>query len=31
MLTKEFIDIEERYGAHNYHPLDIVISKAEGV
>lgn len=29
--TQEFIEIEEKYGAHNYHPLDIVIEKAEGV
>ena len=26
-----FIDLEERYGAHNYHPLDVVIERAEGV
>jgi ornithine--oxo-acid transaminase len=31
MLTKDYIDIEERYGAHNYHPLDVVIEKAQGV
>ncbi len=31
MLTKELIEIEEKYGAHNYHPLDVVINKAEGV
>jgi ornithine--oxo-acid transaminase len=30
-LTKELIEIEETYGAHNYHPLDVVISRAEGV
>jgi ornithine--oxo-acid transaminase len=29
--TAEFINLEDRYGAHNYHPLDVVISKAEGV
>lgn len=29
--TQELINIEEKYGAHNYHPLDVVISKAEGV
>ena len=23
--------LEERYGAHNYHPLDVVISRAAGV
>ncbi len=27
----ELIALEERHGAHNYHPLDVVISRAEGV
>ena len=31
MKTQDFIKIEEQYGAHNYHPLDVVIEKAEGV
>ena len=31
MQTSDFIEIEEKYGAHNYHPLDVVIQKAEGV
>ena len=31
MLTKEYIEIEEQYGAHNYHPLDVVIDHAQGV
>ena len=31
MLIKDFIEMEEKYGAHNYHPLDVVINKAEGV
>ncbi len=31
MKTARFIEIEDRFGAHNYHPLDIVIRKAEGV
>jgi len=31
MQTKEFVTLEEQYGAHNYHPLDVVIEKAEGV
>ena len=31
MKTQDFITIEEQYGAHNYHPLDVVIEKAEGV
>jgi ornithine--oxo-acid transaminase len=25
------IEIEEKYGAHNYHPLPVVLSKGEGV
>jgi ornithine--oxo-acid transaminase len=25
------MDIEHRYGAHNYHPLEVVIAKAEGI
>lgn len=31
MTSKDFIELEEKYGAHNYHPLDVVIDKAEGV
>lgn len=31
MKTQDFIKMEEQYGAHNYHPLDVVIEKAEGV
>lgn len=31
MKTQEYIQIEDQYGAHNYHPLDVVIEKAEGV
>jgi len=31
MTTRDYIELEELYGAHNYHPLDIVIQKAEGV
>jgi ornithine--oxo-acid transaminase len=26
-----FIEMEEKYGAHNYHPLDVVIERGEGV
>jgi ornithine--oxo-acid transaminase len=29
--TADFIALEERYGAHNYHPLDVVVTRAEGV
>ncbi len=31
MSAADYIDIEDRYGAHNYHPLDVVIARAEGV
>jgi ornithine--oxo-acid transaminase len=30
-LTQQFIETEEQYGAHNYHPLPVVIEKASGV
>ncbi len=29
--TQRYIDLEEQFGAHNYHPLDVVIERAEGV
>ncbi len=31
MDSNAYIELENKYGAHNYHPLDVVISKAEGV
>ena len=31
MTSEDYISMEEKYGAQNYHPLDIVISKAHGV
>ncbi|HTY11902.1 MAG TPA: ornithine--oxo-acid transaminase [Bacteroidota bacterium] len=31
MKTQDYISLEERYGAHNYRPLDVVIHKAKGV
>jgi len=31
MKTQDYIDIEDKYGAHNYHPLDVVISDAKGI
>ncbi len=31
MNTRTLIEMEEKYGAHNYHPLDVVISRAEGI
>src|SRR4029079_16641303 len=30
MATADYIALEERYGAHNYHPLDVVVSRAQG-
>ncbi len=29
--TNHFIALENEYGAHNYHPLPVVLSKGEGV
>jgi len=29
--TQHFLRLEDRYSAHNYHPLDVVIERAEGV
>ena len=29
--TQYFIDLEEKYGAHNYHPLPVVLKKGQGV
>lgn len=31
MDTKFFVDMEDLYGAHNYHPLDVVINRAKGI
>jgi len=31
MPSQAFIRMEEQYGAHNYHPLDVVIERGEGV
>lgn len=31
MKTKNYVEIEDQYGAHNYHPLDVVIERGEGV
>ncbi len=28
--TEAYIELEERYGAHNYHPLPVVLEKGEG-
>jgi len=31
MDSKDLIVVEDLYGAHNYHPLDVVIGKAQGI
>ena len=31
MESKDYITLEDQYGAHNYHPLDVVINRGEGV
>ena len=28
--SQQAIDMEAKYGAHNYHPLDVVIAKGKG-
>ena len=29
--SKKYIELEDKYGAHNYHPLPVVLAKGEGV
>jgi ornithine--oxo-acid transaminase len=31
MNTAEYIALEDQYGAHNYHPLDVVLERGQGV
>lgn len=31
MNSQYYIELEHKYGAHNYHPLDVVIAKGKGV
>ncbi len=31
LTSQKAIDLENRYGAHNYHPLPVVLTKGEGV
>jgi ornithine--oxo-acid transaminase len=31
MTSQDYIKLENKYGAHNYHPLEVVIDKGEGV
>ena len=29
--SKDYIALEEKYGAHNYHPLPVVLKEGKGV
>ena len=31
MKTNDYLDLELKYGAHNYHPLPVVLSRGEGI
>lgn len=31
LSSKQSMDLEARYGAHNYHPLPVVLSRGEGI
>ncbi|NDE61787.1 MAG: aminotransferase class III-fold pyridoxal phosphate-dependent enzyme, partial [Cyclobacteriaceae bacterium] len=31
LSSKQAIALEEAYGAHNYHPLPVVLARGEGV
>lgn len=31
MENRDYIVLEDMYGAHNYHPLDVVITRAKGI
>ena len=31
LTSKEAIELEDKHGAHNYHPLPVVLSRGEGV
>ena len=31
MTEQEYMDREAKYGAHNYHPLPVVLEKGEGI
>ena len=30
-ITENYMALEDRYGAHNYHPLPVVLTKGKGV
>ena len=31
MTSEELIQIEDQYGAHNYHPLDVILTRGDGI
>jgi ornithine--oxo-acid transaminase len=31
MKSREYIQLEDKYGAHNYHPIDVVLERGKGV
>ncbi len=31
MTSQELIQLEDQYGAHNYHPLNVILTKGEGI
>lgn len=31
MTQQEYIERESRYGAHNYHPLPVVLQRGKGI
>ena len=31
LKTQDFIALEEEYGAKNYHPLDVVLIRGQGI
>lgn len=31
LSSKDYMEMESRYGAHNYHPLEVVLAKGKGV
>lgn len=31
MNTQDYVELEECYNAHNYHPLDVVLTRGQGV
>ena len=31
MASNDLIELETKYGAHNYHPLPVVLAKGKGV